>query len=289
MNLQTTTALVIARYGQHIDVEINHKQIERITLQRKFNGIVTGDRVTLVKQPDWIIQSCLPRTSVLQKQDTPSKIKPIAANIDQLCLIIAPKPKPTLALIDDYLIMAEALRIKPAIVVNKMDLPETTALYSLLDIYQSLPYPIIFISALKATHLADLTNLLQGKTNILVGQSGVGKSSIVQQLIPDAMVSIHALSHQQKTGTHTTTATKLYHLACKGHLIDSPGVRSFTLWSMDPKKIASYFIEFQPYLGHCRFNDCMHLKEPGCAILSAVQEGNISESRYESYQRLMKK
>jgi ribosome biogenesis GTPase len=134
--------------------------------------------------------------------------------------------------------------------------------------------------------MKELNKILAQKTSILVGQSGVGKSSIIQQLIPNLAMRIGELSRAGQQGKHTTTTTRLYHLSCNGNLIDSPGTRSCSLWPMPLAKIAACFIEFSPYLGHCRFNNCQHLTEPGCAILESIKDGAIVKTRYESYQRL---
>lgn len=330
--------LILARYGQQVDVETPEGNIERIYLKRKFDNIVTGDKVILKINPLGIVK-LLPRTSVLEKYDAKGNSKGIAANIDQLLLVIAAKPKPSFGLIDDYLVMAEALNIQPVIVLNKVDLLKSTSeINHILQTYHNLPYPIITISTLKNVraqslreavmaspaffageaiqksiwiaaaakrsglaittqrggdklvlknqNFPSLLKILKGKTNILVGQSGVGKSSIIQHLIPDLEIRIGELSRQH--GKHTTTTTRLYHLPHGGQLIDSPGIRAFTFRPMSAKKIAACFIEFQPYLGHCRFTNCQHINEPGCAILAALQAGNIAISRHESYQRLIK-
>jgi ribosome biogenesis GTPase len=216
-------------------------------------------------------------------------MKPIAANIDQLLLIIAPQPAPSSGLIDDYLVMAEALGIKPVIVFNKIDLLSDAAYkhwQTELAHYQQLSYPLIFISTLQPAAFSQLNPLLNQHTNILVGQSGVGKSSIIQSLFPTLDIRVSELSTHSQHGKHTTTTTYLYHLPCGGHLIDSPGVRSFSLWSMPSNQIAHCFIEFRPYLNHCRFKNCQHRTEPDCAVLAALMEGKIEKKRYESYLRL---
>lgn len=236
-----------------------------------------------------MLQNRLPRVSLLGKPDPrTSKIKPIAANIDQILLIIAAKPSPASDLIDDYLIMAEALQIKPIIVFNKTDLlsdEEHTDWQKKLEPYQQLSYSVIFTSTLKS-NLSQLTKILNAKTSILVGQSGVGKSSIIQTLLPDLTIRTAELSLQSQHGKHTTTTTQLYHLPCGGNLIDSPGVREFSLWPMPIPQIANCFIELRPYLGHCRFQDCQHRTEPDCAVLDALEAGKIRRDRYESYLRL---
>jgi ribosome biogenesis GTPase len=288
-NANTSIGLVLARYGQQVDVEMPNGEVSRIYLKRRFSDVVTGDRVRLEKDRDQLtIVSHEPRTSVLGKPDPrrgqQDHIKPIAANIDQILLVIAPKPVPSYGLIDDYLVMAEALGIKPIIVFNKTDLltPHSYQTWQeTLSLYSKLTYSVVFTNR---SHLESLCSILNQKTSILVGQSGVGKSSIIQQLLPTSNIRTAEISLQDH-GKHTTTTTYLYHLPCGGNLIDSPGVRSFSLWPMPAAKIAPCFIEFRPYLGHCRFNNCDHRKEPDCAILAALKQSNIMQSRYDSYER----
>lgn len=289
MPINQLTGLIIARYGHQVDVEMANGQIERIYLTRTLGDVVTGDHVLLEKQAHQLtIIGYQPRASVLTKHLAHGKSKAIAANIDQLLLVIAPQPTPTLALIDDYLVMAEALKIKPIIAFNKSDLltrEERKLWEEKLSIYEKLSYPVLFTSSLKQHDLLPLTKVLQQKTSIFIGQSGVGKSSIIQQLIPDLEIRIGALSQSQH-GKHTTTTTRLYHLSCGGNLIDSPGVRSFALWPMTASQIANYFVEFTPHLKYCRFQNCHHRTEPNCAILDALEHGEIALTRYNSYQRL---
>lgn len=283
------TGLIIARYGEQVDVETDTGEIQRIYLKRSLNKIVTGDKVLLENHANHLtITECLPRTSLLSLR---AKKKPVAVNIDQLLLVISPKPLPTFALIDDYLIMAEALAIKPVIVFNKYDLLTATTRkdwHEKLKLYEELSYPLIFTSSLTMQGMQSLIKILQQKTSILVGQSGVGKSSIIQQLIPDLAIRIGQLSEQSQHGKHTTTTTRLYHLSFGGNLIDSPGIRSFSLCPISPEKMAACFVEFNPYLGQCRFANCQHRTEPDCAILASLKKGEIAKTRYTSYQRLMK-
>lgn len=290
---QTTTGLILARYGQQVDIETPQGHVQRLYLKRSMSHVVTGDHVLLDNSKDpFTLLSCLPRTSVLAKIGSNNKIKTMAANVNQLLLIIAPQPAPTLALIDDYLIMAHALQISPILVFNKQDLLTPTQRHTWneqLKIYHTLNYPIIFTSSETQQGLVRLTEMLHKKTSILVGQSGVGKSSIVQQLIPDTLIRVSALSHHSQHGKHTTTTTRLYHLSCGGDLIDSPGVRSFSLGSLPTEKMAACFVEFTDYLGQCRFHNCQHVNEPKCAIIEALHQGKIASSRYMSYQRLIKK
>jgi len=231
------------------------------------------------------------RHSVLSRPDPYGKLKPIAANIDQILLVIAPFPEPHANLIDRYLVAAEVVGIEPVILLNKMDLltadpARQTAMDELLAIYPTLGYRVLRTS-IKDSGLAELHSALRERTSVFVGQSGVGKSSLVNVLLPDADIRVGALSETTQKGTHTTTTAQLLHLNCGGTLIDSPGIREFGLWHMSKGQVEQGFREFRPLLGTCKFRDCQHEHEPGCAILDAVQSGAISATRLDSYRRIV--
>ena len=231
------------------------------------------------------------RHSVLSRPDPYGKLKPVAANIDQILLVIAPLPEPHANLIDRYLVAAQAVEIEPVILLNKMDLlvgnPELQAsMDELLSIYPTLGYRVLHTS-IKDSGLEDLHDALRERTSVFVGQSGVGKSSLVNALLPDADIRVGALSENTQKGTHTTTTALLLHLTCGGTLIDSPGIREFGLWHMSKQQVEQGFREFRPLLGTCKFRDCQHEHEPGCAILEAVESGGVSERRLDSYRRIV--
>ena len=180
--------------------------------------------------------------------------------------------------------------ISPVLVFNKIDLLNENSLKKLkirLKPYEDVPYNVIYASCKTSHGLDDLVKTLQDKTSILVGQSGVGKSSLIQELLPNEELRVGALSESSGLGRHTTTATRLYHFPAGGELIDSPGVRSFRLGHVSRNQLTDGFIEFRPYLGQCKFSDCHHKVEPDCAIREAVENGNISQERYDSYQRIL--
>jgi ribosome biogenesis GTPase len=180
--------------------------------------------------------------------------------------------------------------ISPVLVINKIDLLTQDPLEKLknrLKPYEDIPYSVIYASCKESHGLDNLNKHLQDKTSILVGQSGVGKSSLIQKLLPNEELRIGALSESSGLGQHTTTATRLYHFPAGGELIDSPGVRSFRLGHVGRNQLTDGFIEFRPYQGHCKFSDCRHKTEPDCAIREAVETGKISQERYDSYQRLL--
>ena len=216
--------------------------------------------------------------------------RPLAANIDQIMIVAAPEPVPEPFLIDKYTVAAELAETKPVLVINKADLLDAAArseLKSTLADYVNAGYPVIYTSARENTGLEQLADRLAGKASILVGQSGVGKSSLIKRLLPELDIAIGRLSAASGQGRHTTTTTTLYHLPHGGDLIDSPGVRDFRLGQVDADALAAGFREFRPHLGHCRFNNCRHVSEPDCAIIAAATQGEISARRLDSYRRLL--
>lgn len=284
--------LVIAHYGTQVAVESEPGNSQRCHLRANLEGLVTGDRVVWCEgDPMGVVVAQRERHSVLSRPDPYGKLKPVAANIDQILLVIAPRPEPHANLIDRYLVAAEVVGIEPVILLNKMDLLAAEpalaqAMDDLLAIYPTLGYRIIRTS-IRDGGLGELQSALHERTSVFVGQSGVGKSSLVNALLPAADIRVGALSESTQKGTHTTTTALLLHLNCGGTLIDSPGIREFGLWHMSRAQVEHGFREFRPLLGTCKFRDCQHQHEPGCAILASVESGVISERRLESYRRIV--
>lgn len=285
---------IIAHYGVQVAVEAleGEQTGQRFRCHRRANleHLVTGDEV--VWQPaaeagTGVISALLPRRSVLVRPDPYGKLKPVAANIDRILLVIAPEPTPSAELIDRYLIACEATGIRPVLVLNKADLmtaDRAAALGELMAGFAALGYDTRTLSAHGDT--GDLRALVAGLTVVFVGQSGVGKSSLVNALLPDVAQKVHALSAGSKLGQHTTTTACWFDLPEGGALIDSPGIREFGVWHMDREQLLDGFIEFRPWLGQCRFRNCAHRQEPGCALRLAVDEGHIQPRRLASFQRL---
>ena len=199
------------------------------------------------------------------RREPRGKLKPVAANIDQIVVVIASRPSFEQGMLDRYLVAAEIIGARPAVVFNKADLLNDEARARLerkLALYSGLGYPLLFTSTRTTDGLKDLHAQLRHHTSVLVGQSGVGKSSLVQALLPERAVRIGDLSNVTGLGRHTTTTAMLYHLPDGGDLIDSPGVRDFALWPVDAQTLARGFVEFRPWLGHCKFRDCNHRGEP---------------------------
>lgn len=285
------SGLVLAHFGQASLVEDEQGDVFRCSTRKNLPRTVCGDRV--LWQPsnprEGIITQVLDRQTTLVRPDHSDRVRPIASNLDQIVVVIACKPSFEYGMLDRYLVAAELMGAKPAIVVNKSDLLDGESLDKLqqrLEVYEKIGYSLLFTSTRTTDGLKDLHQQLKSHTSILVGQSGVGKSSLVQALLPDLDIRVGALSQVTGLGRHTTTVTTLYHLPDGGDLIDSPGVRDFTLCPVPVEELANGFREFEPYLGQCRFHNCRHVCEPGCAIHEATRNGAINERRLENYREL---
>jgi len=288
--------LVIAHFGHLIDIEslegANAGQIHRCHVRANLDSLVTGDRVIWRAGADQsgVIEARQTRQSLLQRPDNYGLLKPVAANIDRIVIVVATEPTPYPNLIDRYLVAAETLEIQPAILFNKRDLindENRDAIESLCNDYQALGYEVLKTSAFELDKGESmLMSWLKNYTSILVGQSGVGKSSLIRSILGDQSIKVGALSELSRKGTHTTTTAKLFHIPGGGQIVDSPGIREFGLWHIDQQQLIEGFIEFRPHLGNCKFRDCKHKHEPGCAILTALEQGYISATRMESYLRI---
>ncbi|WP_416137572.1 small ribosomal subunit biogenesis GTPase RsgA [Halomonas sp. HK25] len=290
---------VVAHFGRTLDVRPEGSdEAVRCHLRANLEGLVTGDRVIWRGRQDaagaiveGVVVASGERTSVLERPDARGQLKPVAANIDQILIVFAVEPEPHPNLIDRYLVAAEATGIAPVLVLNKIDLlPHGGGeLMALLHRYEALGYPVVASTTEREDGLDALHARLAGRTSVFVGQSGVGKSSLIDRLLPDEELRIGALSKDSRKGTHTTTTARLYVLpsAVEAELIDSPGIREFGLGHLDEQQVAEGFIEFRNLLGHCRFRDCRHRQEPGCALLEALERGDIHTERFASYRRIL--
>jgi ribosome biogenesis GTPase len=284
--------LVIVNYGKNQLVEDVAGNIYRCVARRGLPQIVCGDEVEWqpTGESAGVIETILPRRTVLLRAEGNNKSRPLVTNIDQVIIEAALEPVLDYFLIDKYIVAAELAQAEPLIVINKADLiraEDRSRIEALISEYRSIGYTTLLTSALENTGIATFSDCLAGKTSILVGQSGVGKSSLIRCLLPDRDIVIGRLSAASGLGKHTTTSTTLYHLPHGGRLIDSPGVRDFHLGRIAGDELDNGFREFRPYLGQCKFNDCRHLSEPGCAINAAVAAGNILKRRMESYRKLL--
>ena len=277
--------LVVAAYGKRYGVEVeNGSQISCVTRGKK-NDLACGDRVE-VKMTDThegVVEKLHSRSSLLFRSNA-YKTKTLASNVTQVIIVLATTPSFYEALLNRCLIAAEAAKIKALIVLNKCDLADNTEAMKLLSIYQNLGYQVQPLSA--KNDIAPLKQWLKNQTSVLVGQSGMGKSTIVNAPLPNSAVRTQEVSTVLDSGKHTTTAAHLYHLDSDSDLIDSPGLQEFGLNHLNIEELEHAFIEFRPFLGKCRFNNCKHLHEPDCAVISAVESGKVSPVRLAFYQAM---
>lgn len=288
-----TEGLILSHFGTQVDVEgttENGTIATRCNLRANLGQLVTGDRVVWrAGQQGGVVVATLDRKNVLCRPDNFGRLKPVAANIDHIVIVIAAEPVPHANLIDRYLVAAETVGITPVILLNKTDLitPDNQpAIEALLTPYESLGYQILRTSSKLSHGMDELHAFLQNSISVFVGQSGVGKSSLINTLLPGVDISVGELSQKRRKGTHTTTTARLFHMPTGGDLIDSPGIREFGLWHITEDQLLEGFVEFRPFLGYCRFRDCSHQHEPGCALQEALGEGKISQDRFDSYRRI---
>ena len=291
-NHQNTVLLqgtVVAAFGKRFQVEINEeshdkKRISCVTRGKK-TDLACGDVVTikLTDKHEGVVESTLPRKTLLYRSNA-FKSKMLAANVTQIIIVLATQPSFYEALLNRCLIAAEAANIKALIVLNKCDLADNDGAKQKLALYTSLGYQVLPLSAKE--DISTLRPYLQGHSSILVGQSGMGKSTIINSLLPNESVRTQEVSHVLDSGKHTTTAAHLYHLDEQSQLIDSPGLQEFGLHHLSTDELEYAFIEFRPFLGKCRFNNCKHLQEPDCAITAAVAANQVSAERFATYKML---
>ena len=283
---------VIAAFRSYTLVKDLNNKLFKCQQRKSVGQVVCGDIVFWQAEDTetGVITSIKERRTILQRPDINNNLRIIAANIDQVFIVVAHKPELNEGLIDRYLVAAENSHLKPVILLNKIDLfteKEFADLKQRLQLYQDIGYPVIYTSAKKEDGLNSLTELLKDNNNIFVGQSGVGKSSLINTILKsDARIG--EISEATGKGKHTTTTAYLYPLEQdQGHIIDSPGVREFGLIKLSEQDIIAGFTEFKPYIGHCKFRDCAHKKEPGCALLKALEDKKITLQRWQSSQRII--
>lgn len=282
--------LVVSHLGKGIAVEIEATTVLCQTL-RKLDTVVVGDRVllSLSTADQGRIEQILPRRSVLHRPSRGDQVRPVAANLDQIYVVFAAEPECDFLLLDQYLAICENCNIDAALVFNKIDLPHAESVDIELAYYQALGYPLFKVSVRQNIGLDSLLQVLRDKTSMFAGQSGVGKSSLSNALLPEQQLRTNSVSATTRHGRHTTTAATLYHLPDGGDLIDSPGVAIFGLAGLSEAQLAWGYREFQPYIGQCRFNDCRHVNDKDCAVRLAAENGDIPISRYQRFLKLRDK
>ncbi len=276
--------IVIARYGANALAHVTDREPMLCAIRPNCPEIVIGDNVQIAPQAQGqqIINALLPRRNVLSRMAYQHKEKLLASNIDTLCIVLAPEPAPEITTLDRYLMGAETAQISPIIIINKSDLlSEKTHFPIDMAPYEKLGYRVYWVSC-KKSNLDGLAEVLTGNL-LLVGQSGVGKSSLINTFVPDKPAQIGELSVRTGLGQHTTTTAQCYALPHGGWLMDSPGIRQFNVHAHSIEALCKGFIEFRPYLGKCRFRNCSHRAEPNCAIKDAILAGHIATQRYQNY------
>ena len=279
------TGLVITRYGQYLLVEAESGELYHCTGRQNIKLSVAGDQVIFqtISKSEGVVTALLERDNQLSRS-----YKLIASNIDQLWLVVAVEPHYQFELIDRYLVVAENAGLPINIVVNKIELSnDFERIKHNFSMYESTGYQVFYLSVKDQINIEQFKTLLDDKTHIFLGQSGVGKSSLINELIPNLNLRVNEISTKSKLGKHTTTNTTLYHIPSGGDLIDSPGIREFQLDDLSNKEILSGFREFKPFIGACKFRNCAHINEPNCAIKEAVESGKIHHKRYENYLQLI--
>ena len=293
-------ARVISHHGKQLYAEAetaeNKYQKIKCKIRQNLGEIACGDLVIVQQasnstgESQNVVVAVKERTNLLEKTGFAGAVKPVAANIGQLVIVTSLKPKPNPYLIDRYLASAENLHAKALIVINKIDLMdhETKPMVDeLTALYEDIGYPVIGASMKQEIGLEALSEALSHTTSILVGLSGVGKSSIVKKILPKEEIKIGHTSKATGEGKHTTTVSALYHLKDNGIIIDSPGVRDFTPNSNSISEITNGFIDVRKFNGCCKFTNCSHLNEPGCAMKQAVSDGQLHQQRFNNYLRMI--
>ena len=283
------TALVVATYsrrmqllladGRRVDARIKGKRIKP----------VCGDRVDaepIADEPDWLITAVCHRRNQLTRPNLRGQVEVLAANIDTLLVMAAPVPPPDWAIVDRYLCAADLIGAHAAVVFNKCEMPVADGVVPVLDDYAKIGYPVVRCSARTGSNVDAVARMLRDGVAIIVGQSGVGKSSLINRLLQDDRQRVAAVSDKSGEGRHTTVNSAMLLLPEGGAVIDSPGVRDYAP-ALRPEEVVAGFREIT-LAGHdCRFANCRHLREPGCAVKAAVGTGIISKRRYDSYRHLL--
>lgn len=289
-------ARVVECFGRHVIVQLADGTRQPAELFGKRLSVVCGDTVSVrparaqgSSQDALRVVALAARTSLLARTDSRGRSESLAANLTLLGVLVAPQPAPDPFVVDRYLAGASYAGIASAVIMNKCDLPAASdpAFAGLLQEYEDAGYPVLKLAAKHGQAVETLRELLVDKVTMLVGQSGVGKSTLTNSLVPASARSTRALSGSTGEGRHTTVSTALFALPGGGELIDSPGVRDYAPALIEDSMVQTGWPEILRLAPECRFNNCLHLREPGCAVLQAIEERRLSARRHESYKRLL--
>jgi ribosome biogenesis GTPase len=289
---QELEGLLITTFGASAELEDKEGNIIRCHIRKNADPVVTGDKVYWIPEQDGTgtIIGPMARKSLLCRPENAHKLKLIAANIDAIIVVTSPPPIFSEDMVDRFLVAAELLKIQPVILLNKADLLDDVAKKEMairLSDYEKIGCVVIYSSIVNRDGLNDLHAFFKNKRCVLVGASGVGKSSIIAALTEQESIRIGEISASSGLGKHTTTTTHMYHLPNGGELIDSPGVREFGLWHIKPEELLQGFSEFKKYSQRCRFRNCKHQTEPDCAIQDAILDNEVSDKRFKSYCKIL--
>ena len=281
-------ATVIAVHGAWAQIRSSSGKRSRVRVSRNLESLVCGDEVHVeVRRGTGRIIEVLPRKTLLARPLRSGSIRPVAANLDLAVLVVAPIPTTPLSFIDRCLVNLELQSLDSIIIFNKQDMGMGEAYEALQKIYQDAGYDTLACSAKSGQGLEELRARLAERASLMLGVSGAGKSSLARTLIPGADIAIGDLGGNGLHGAHTTSVSKLMDLPNGGVLVDTPGVRDFGTWQLEPTQVAFGFREFEPYLGECRYRDCRHDQDPDCAVRAAFEAGEIAVSRRESYLEIL--
>ena len=291
----TFSGVVISHHGTQVEIEYIDEQHStqniRCHVRANLDSVVTGDRILWQAEDELgVIVSIEPRDSTLLRPDIYGTLRPVASNINQMVIVVAPEPEAFAGLIDRYLVAAENMQTEVLLLINKADLIESEKyrqLVELKNIYMTIGYRVLEVSAHTDLGFEALATALKDHTSIFVGQSGVGKSSLLQTLLPHESIRTGELSSGKAKGRHTTTHTQLYHFPSGGNCIDSPGIREFGLWHMSSQDITHGFVDLRDIAANCKFRNCQHEDEPGCKIKAAVEAGTLYKERFDSYKHIL--
>jgi ribosome biogenesis GTPase len=282
-------ALVVATYSRRMQLLLPDGGRVDARIKGKRLKPVCGDRVEaqpIPGEPDWLITAIGERRNQLTRPNLRGKVEVLAANIDRLMVMAAATPEPDWSIVDRYLCAAELIDADAAVVFNKIDIPAAEAFEEVLDEYARIGYPALRCSAKTGHNVDAVAALLRDGVSIIVGQSGVGKSSLINRLLKDDRQRVAAVSDKSGEGRHTTVSSVMLQLPEGGAVIDSPGVRDYAP-ALQPDEVVAGYREIAAAARDCRFANCRHLREPGCAVKAAVDDGTISKRRYDSYRHLL--